>query len=131
MSKINITLDINAISRDKIVEREIKTQNGPRTVREYKITIMPLKEKKFVTQGFTKDGLRAWKMYKTHFVTEAKSHKDEEDVFVGSGFDFEFVDNDVEQKPVAKTQSTPKPWKKTEDQLEYPKEDINPDDVPF
>lgn len=104
--KVEITLDVSKINKEKIRERTYKDKEGKEvTAKEYKISLVGLKEKKFVTKG---DG---WEMYKTHFVVEKKDNKDEPDNFIGSGFVFE-KNNAVREAHEGA-------------------EDINPDDIPF
>lgn len=109
---MDITLNLSKISKDRITERTYKDKDGvEQTVKELKIRVVPLKEKKFITKGDT------WEMYKTHFVVEKKNSKEEPDVFIGDGFTFETINQEVNTKP----QSAP----------DYPTEDINVDDIPF
>lgn len=107
---INITLNVNKITKEKIQPRKYTDKDGvEHTNQELKIKLVPLKEKKFIT------GRDNWKMFKTHFVVEEKANKDDKDVFLGDGFMFEKVD-EVE-----------KPQKDDN----YPEENINPEDIPF
>lgn len=107
MKPIEITLDITKINKDKITERKYKDKEGvEHTAKEYKMKIVPLKEKKFITKG------EGWEMFKTHFVVEKKDNKEEEDNFIGNGFEF-----------------------RREEKAEIPQpeveDDINPDSIPF
>lgn len=113
---INITLNVNKITKEKIQPRKYTDKDGvEHTNQELKIKLVPLKEKKFIT------GRDNWKMFKTHFVVEEKLNKEEKDVFIGDGFTFEKVgDGGTEQKPDNSPQMP-----------EYPEEDINPEDIPF
>lgn len=85
MKPIEITLNLSNIDKNRIKERTYENKEGiPVTVKEYKITVVPTKEKKFITKG---DG---WQLLKTHFVVE-KRGKDEPKNYVGEGFTFEQV----------------------------------------
>ena len=88
MSKINVTLDVSKISKDKIVSRTFKNRDGEEvTVKEYKVELIELKAPKFVKEG------EGWKMIKTHFVVEAQTKEERankvDQNFIGDGFVFE------------------------------------------
>lgn len=110
MKPVEITLNVSKINKDKIISRSYTNNEGTEvTVKEYKVKLVPLKERKFVTKG---DG---WEMFKTHFVVESKSKKEDPDNFVGEGFEFEKVEqkNNAHREP------------------EEGAETISPDDIPF
>jgi hypothetical protein len=115
---INITLNVNKITKEKIQPRKYTDKDGvEHTNKELKVKLVPLKEKKFIT---AKDD---WTMYKTHFVVEEKLNKideQEKDVFIGDGFTFE-----------KETEITPSQVENKMAGVEYPEEDINPEDIPF
>lgn len=116
---IEITLDVTKINKAKIVERKYKDKESVEHIaKEYKMKIVPLKEKKFITKG---DG---WEMFKTHFVVEGKDNKEEVDNFIGNGF--EFVRE--EKRDVSKLEPEDTVRDGEEPNFE---EDINPDDIPF
>ncbi len=87
MQKINITLNLSKINKDKIVDRTYKDEQGNDvTEKTYKIEVIPLKAPKFITQGDT------WIMNKTHFVVEAQTKEERNSNgatnYVGEGFEF-------------------------------------------
>lgn len=86
MSKIMVTLNLNAVDKSKIIERTYQAKDGTlRHSKDYKIEVIPLKEtnQKLIKQG---DG---WKLMKTHFVVEQKEQGSEApDNIVGEGISF-------------------------------------------
>lgn len=94
MEKINITLDVSKINKDKIVERKYKNKNGEEIVeKNYKIEVVPTKEKKMVTSG------PSWVLMKTHYVVEAQTKEEkankEKQNYVGNGYQFESKQGDL------------------------------------
>lgn len=92
--KLNITLDLSKINKDKITARTFTSKDGVEvTVKEYKIEAIPLKEPKLIKEG---DG---WNLIKTHFVVEAQTKEErtaqKKSVFVGEGL--QFVDISTEK----------------------------------
>lgn len=88
MDKITITLDTTKITKSKITERKYKNKEGQEvTAKEYKLDIVPLKEKRLLKAG---DG---WKMMKTHFVAETLTKEERSagapTVYVGEGITFD------------------------------------------
>lgn len=88
MQKINITLDVSKINKEKIVTKSyVNRNNEPVVVKEYKIEVVPVKEPKIIKRG---DG---WNLVKTHFVAEAQTKEEraakKKSVFVGDGFQFQ------------------------------------------
>jgi hypothetical protein len=86
--KLNITLDVSKINKDKIVTRTYLNKDGVEvTEKNYKMEAVPLNEKKMVTEGDT------WIMYKTHFIVEGQSKEEKQQkvkgTYIGSGFQFE------------------------------------------
>lgn len=109
MNKVSITLNADKL-RDLIETREYTNSEGEQVkVREIKLDIVPLKEKKFIKEG------EGWKMMKTHFVakpqTKEEREKQVETVFVGDGITFE----NTREETVSQEQP----------------EEINPEDIPF
>lgn len=73
MEKINITLDLGKIDKNRITTRTfVNRDNQQITVKEYKLEIVPVRERKLIKSGDT------WDMVKTHFVAEPTT-KDERD----------------------------------------------------
>ena len=71
MEKINVTINVAKISKDKIVERKYTNKEGVEVVtKDYKIDIVPTREIKVVAQGDT------WIMKKTHFVAESQTKEE-------------------------------------------------------
>ena len=88
MNKINLTLNISKINKDKIFDRTYKDKDGKEiTEKNYKVDVVELKERKFVTEGET------WKLFKTHFVAESQTKQERDEKaypnYVGEGFQFE------------------------------------------
>ncbi len=110
--KISITIDLNKVSKSKIKDRKWKSQTGQEIVaKEIKLDVVPLKEKKLIKEGDT------WIMYKTHFVSEEQTpeerNRNEKSKIIGDGITFEYKD------------------KKEVEDIEYPSEEVNPEDIPF
>jgi hypothetical protein len=87
MQKIDITVDVNKLTRSRIHERKYTNKDGKEvTVKEIKLTVVPLNDKKFITKG---DG---WELYKTHFVAETATKEERENkaktAIVGDGIQF-------------------------------------------
>lgn len=120
MKPIEITLEVLKINKDKITSRTYTNNEGVEvTVKEYKAKVIPLKERKFVTKG------NGWEMFKTHFVVEAKTNKEDPDNFIGSGFEF------VREEPreVSKLEAEDVP--RDNEMPNFEEDVINPDDIPF
>ena len=88
MEKINVTINVAKISKDKIVERKYTNKEGVEVVtKDYKIDIVPTREIKVVAQGDT------WIMKKTHFVAESQTKEERANKvkanYIGEGFKFE------------------------------------------
>lgn len=95
MSKISLTLEVSAFDKSRIEERTFDTKDGKKTVKEYKVDVIPLKEKKFVSKGAD------WQLFKTHFVVQSQTKEERavkaDPVYVGNGYQFE-SDDEVETK---------------------------------
>ena len=94
MDKINVTLDVSKINKDKIVERKYKNKNGEDVVeKNYKIEVVPVKEKKVVTSGPN------WVLVKTHYVAEVQTKEEKANKvkmrYVGNGYKFESKQVDI------------------------------------
>ena len=87
MKKIMITIDLNKIDEKRINTRTYTNKAGEEiTVREYRMEIIPLKEKKLIKTGDT------WKLDKTHFVCDKQTKEErkekKETNFLGEGMQF-------------------------------------------
>lgn len=98
MAKINLTINLSALDKSKIIERKYKNKEGQEvTVKEYKADLVELLAPQFVTEGDT------WTMNKTHFLADPQT-KQERDMkvksnFIGEGFQF----SNKELKPEPKS----------------------------
>lgn len=73
MQKINITIEVNKISKNKISERRyFDKENHEVVVKELKLEVVPLKESKILKEGDT------WTLVKTHFVAEERTKQEAE-----------------------------------------------------
>ena len=113
MERISIKIDVTKINKDKIVERHFTTKDGKDVAaRELKLDIVPLKEPKLIKEGET------WAMWKTHFVSIAQTDDERKNkaksVIIGNGIMFK------DKKAEEQSQDVP-----------YPVEEINPEDIPF
>lgn len=113
MEKISITLNVGQISKNKIVDRKYTDKEGKEVViKELKLDIVPLREPKHIKNG---DG---WQMWKTHFVSEQQTDEEKKNQIkskiIGDGIVFKKVEAE-----------------KKEDTVEYPEDEVNPDDIPF
>ena len=106
MSKsIECSIDVSKIDKNRIEEREYTNKEGKIIKQKlYKFTVVESKDKKMIKEG---DG---WTLFKTHFIAE-KRDKDEEKNYIGDGMTFENTD----KKEV----------------IDFPEDDINPNDIPF
>ena len=104
MQKIQISFDAKQLNKELM-------NNG-----FVSLEIIPLKEAKVKTK---KDGTPivgdTWKLMKTHFVVQSCKDKDIKMPIIGEGTVFEKV-----EKAQQETSG-----------MEYPEENINPDDIPF
>lgn len=94
MNKLTITLELDKLDKTRIQERTYTNKEGVEVkVREYKLDVVPLKEKKTITEGDT------WKMVKTHFVCDAQTKEEREAKadtnFVGEAITFEDIDGNA------------------------------------
>lgn len=117
MNKLKLQIDVTKIDKTLIVDRKYTNKEGVEvTVKDLNLEVIPLKEKKVIKE--TDKGI----IYKTHFVAHASTKNDDgtynNGAIIGDGISFEFKD----------TQSVPPQAKEDSN---YPKEDINPDDIPF
>lgn len=117
MQKLNITLDLSKINKDKIVPRTFTNKAGEEiTVKEYKIEVIPLKEQRMIKAG------NGWNLMKTHFVVEGQTKEERAakapSVFIGEGLQFvDTASQDVEY---------PDP-----DMKRLNSDGTSPDDIPF
>lgn len=104
-----MTIDVTKIPKEKIVERHFTNSQGHEVIaKDLKLEVVPLREEKIIKQGDT------WKMVKTHFVSLTQTKEEKagkiKGVIIGDGIVF----RNKETAPI-----------------EYPTEDINPNDIPF
>lgn len=88
MQKISVTIDLNKLDKTRIQERTYTNGQGQEVVvREYKLDVVPLKEKKKIKDGDT------WSLVKSHFVCDAPTKEERESktntTIVGDGVVFE------------------------------------------
>lgn len=88
MEKISITIDLGKLDKTRINNRTFTNKDGQEvTVKEYKLDVVPLKEKKLIKEGDT------WKMVKSHFVADSQTKEERENKtqtnFIGDGIMFE------------------------------------------
>lgn len=142
MKKLSITIDLLKINKDKIEVRTYTNKDGLKiTQKNYKLDIVPLREKKIIKEG------NDWKMIKTHFVSEAqtKEEKDKQEkaVIIGDGIVFQTpaeVAEDAMKEQVWEDhlikQRNPNYPTPSEQGITFKTPtaedlDINPDDIPF
>lgn len=95
MQKIDITVDVNKLTRSRIHERKYTDKTGKEViVKEIRLSVIPLKEEKLIKEG---DG---WTMKKTHFVVETATKEERANKtktqIVGDGVQFFGSDNSNE-----------------------------------
>lgn len=115
MNKVSITIDLACIDKVKIIEGEYKRKDGVTIkTKKYNLDLVPLKNPEVVKSG---DG---WVLKKTHFVCEPQTKEERlaktKTIYLGSGYKFE----KVAEAP-----------KNTANDVEYPDDDINAEDIPF
>ncbi len=118
--KINIRIDVTKIDKSKIITRSFKNKKGETiTVKELSLDIVPLKETKLLKEGPT------YQLYKTHFVAIQSTKEEREakakSTIIGEGT--MFINTEERDKKVDKEAD--------KDSMDYPEEEINPDDIPF
>ncbi len=91
MKKISITIDLGKIDKNRIIERTYTNKEGQEViVKEYKLDVVPLRNKKEIKSGDT------WKLVKSHFVADSQTKEEREAKadtnFLGDGVTFEDVD---------------------------------------
>jgi single-stranded DNA-binding protein len=112
MEKLTITIDVSKIDKSKIMSRTWTDKEGvSRTVKELKLDIVPLKETKLLKDGDT------YQLYKTHFVAEQQTKEERE--------------AKTKSKIIGEATMFKNKPKVEEEPIEYPEEEINPDDIPF
>lgn len=119
-NKILIKIDVTKINKDKIKERRYMKDGVEVVAKEYEMECVPLKEPKFIKRGTATNG-EEWQLLKTGFVVEKKDKdsKDEPDVFLGDGLEFEKIHANSANIPT-----------ETIEEVEYPK-DENSIEIPF
>lgn len=117
-NKILIKIDVTKINKDKIKERRYMKDGVEVIAKEYEFECVPRKEPKFIKRGTATNG-EEWQLLKTSFIVEKKDNKDEPDVFLGDGLEF--------QKIHANSANIPT---ETIEEVEYPKDDSS-DLIPF
>lgn len=93
MNKVSITIDLGKLDKSRINTRTYTNKEGEEvTVKEYRLDVVPLKEKKTLKEG---DG---WKMVKTHFVADSPTKEERQNKtktnFIGEGISFENTEAD-------------------------------------
>lgn len=83
---ILLNIDVNKIDKNRLVERTFKGKEGEQTVKEMKLSVVPLKESRVVTSGPT------WRLEKTHFVTQTPTKEEQANKtrlpIIGDGLQF-------------------------------------------
>lgn len=96
IEKITITLQVNKISKSKILSRSfVNRDNEEISVKELKLDIVPLKEPKLLKDADT------YQLWKTHFVAEQQT-KEERDAkiksnIIGEGVMFKNKETKIEE----------------------------------
>lgn len=73
MKKIQITLDLNRIDKNRIKLRQYQNQSGETvTVKEYILDVVELEQPKQIAEGAT------WILQQTHFVVDASTKEERE-----------------------------------------------------
>jgi len=104
MQKFSIAIDVSKIQKDRLRKNSFTTKDGKEVNQTLcDVVGIPLKEKKLIKTGDT------WKMYKSGFLAE-KGGKEETTNTLGDIMEFENT---------------------TPDKIEYPTEEVNPEDIPF
>lgn len=88
MNKVSITIDLTKIDKNRIQNRTFTNKEGVEvTVKEYKLDVVPLREKKIIKEGDT------WRMVKSHFVCDTATKEERANKtktnFLGDGIQFE------------------------------------------
>ena len=112
MNKITITVNTHLIDKKKLIERDYTNKEGKEVlVKELKLDIIPLKEKKIIKMGDT------WEMWKVGFVKQSSTKEEKENKtelpIIGDAIRFE---NKVSQPNFDKDSKG---------------QEINPEDIPF
>jgi len=105
MQKFNLSIDVSKIQKERLRQNSFTTKDGEVTQTLCDIVGIPLKERKLIKEG---DG---WNMYKVGFAVE-KGKKEEATNILGDIMEFEST------KPLP-------------EKIEYPTEEISPEDIPF
>jgi hypothetical protein len=111
---------VSKINKSKITERKYTNKEGVEVViKELSLDIVPLKQSKIIKEGDT------WTMVKTHFVAEPQTKEERENgqpsVILGDGIVFKGKEKEAKSfYPSAPS-----------DDIDYPSDDINPEDIPF
>jgi hypothetical protein len=113
--KLTIKIDVTKIDKSKIISRTFKTKAGETvTVKELVLDVVPLKETKLLKDGDT------YQLYQTHFVAEQQTKEEREaktkSKIIGNATMFK-------NKEVKKVEES--------ETLDYPQDEISPDDIPF
>ncbi len=104
--KLSITIDLTKIDKSRITERTYENSSGEIvTVKEYKMDVVPLKEKKILKEG------DSWRMVKSHFVCDTATKEERADktktTFLGDGIQFEDLSVSPNEVPTIQTGDVP------------------------
>jgi len=88
MNKISIVVNTKKLDKNRIIERKYTNKSGEEViVKEMKLDIIPIKDKKVITSG------NGWKLLKVGFITETPSKQEKEQKekmpIVGDALQFE------------------------------------------
>jgi|15BtaG_2_1085339.scaffolds.fasta_scaffold01275_7 hypothetical protein len=96
MQKLNLTIDVSKISKDKFETRTYTDKEGKEvSVTELKLVAVEKKEARKITEGQNDNG--TWVLNETHFIAYP-SKQDEETVFVGNATQFTSEDTGTQSK---------------------------------
>lgn len=140
---MKITLDLNNIKASKIIkqitkkdgtvitQRNYGTKEAPvmKDIRDYEVDIIDLKTPKLITEGQGKNG--TWYLYKTGLVIEPKEPTDNTPMVVIAEvkkFTNAPITAGITKEELARAAKVSAQNAQT---IEYPTEEINPEDIPF
>lgn len=125
---ITITLDLGKIDKTRITTRTYTNKEGVEvTVKEYKIDVAEVQDqyKKMIKDGGT------WQIWKTHVVRDSQTKEERaaktKAKVLGDGITF----IDPNERKAQFAREAVEAIKKQEPTIQYPTEEINPNDIPF
>jgi len=94
MNKLTITVNTHLIDKKKLTDRDYTNKEGKEVmVKELKLDVIPLKEKKLLKSGDT------WKMIKVGFVIQSPTKEEKQAktkmAIIGEVTEFESIKNEV------------------------------------